>query len=85
MCRPPAVSVKSTLLAPLTLARTLMLGVLSIETEPLDAKVAMSSPVSALTTVKLFTVCAETHIGADIKVPHKIVLHEFEMFTFSSL
>ncbi len=61
------------LLTPLALARTLMLGLPFIETVPLEVNVAMSAPVSALTTVKLVTVCAATHIGAQSKAPQEMV------------
>ncbi|MFT5534590.1 MAG: hypothetical protein ACI8WM_002744 [Burkholderiaceae bacterium] len=73
-------SVKTTLLTLLTLARTPILRVLLIETVPLDLNVAMDSPVSALTTVKLVTVCAATHIGTNIKVAKEIVRQGNDIF-----
>jgi hypothetical protein len=78
------VSVKTTLLTLLAFARTLKFRALIAETVPFETNVAMSAPVSALMTVKLVTVCAATHIGADMSVPHKTALHVVEMFIFSS-
>lgn len=67
-------SVKTTLLTPVAFARTLIFGVPLTETVPLDVNLAISAPVSALTTVKLVTVCAATHMGVHIKAPHEIIL-----------
>ena len=51
-------SAKVTLLVPTVLTRTLMRGG-RVASVPLVVKVAMSAPVSALTTVKLCTVWAD--------------------------
>jgi hypothetical protein len=43
-------------------------------------KVAISAPVSALTTVKLVTVWAATHAGVHIVAAKKIAADAFESF-----
>ena len=74
------VSVKTTLLTLLAFARTPMFRAVPSETVPLDMNVAMSIPVSALMTVKLVTVCAETHIGTHINALQEIVLQVVDRF-----